>query len=83
MLASGARPDNSMETYMRERIIKRLRELIALTNARATEYTPVDGPDGLDEMNDLELHAYYENTLARELQHGTPPLGGQPVTFPR
>lgn len=67
---------------MRERIIKRLRELIAMTNARATEYTPSDGDDGLDAMSDMELHVYYENTLARELTHGAAPLGGRPVVFP-
>lgn len=68
---------------MRERIIKRLRELIALTNARATEYIPDDRPDGLEQMDDQTLHVFYENTLARELTHGTAPLGGRPVAFPR
>jgi hypothetical protein len=67
---------------MRERIIKRLRELIAITNARATEYTPSGDDDGLDAMSDQELHVYYENTLARELTHGVAPLGGRPVVLP-
>ncbi|CAE6900222.1 hypothetical protein [Paraburkholderia domus] len=66
---------------MRERIIKRLRELIAITNARASEHIPDDGPDGLDDMDDQSLHVLYENTLARELTHGVAPLGGRPVTF--
>jgi hypothetical protein len=67
---------------MRERIIKRLRELIAITNARATEYTPSGSDDGLDSMSDQELHVYYENTFARELTHGVAPLGGHPIVLP-
>jgi hypothetical protein len=68
---------------MRDLIIKRLRELIAITNARATEYVPPahSESDGLDDLDDGALHVMYENTLAHELTFGTAPLGGRPVSF--